>query len=151
MAALLAAATRASAQDFTARPRLQPEFHVDGTAARSSSVVAMLGANVPLGYYVRLGVTGGGGVSSRRGQPGSAVRADLTLRFLLDPFGESARGYYAGGGLTARVDDERRAGLLLLLGVEGRVRRGYRLAVEAGLGEGARIAIVLRRARKNAR
>jgi hypothetical protein len=151
VAVLVAAGKRASAQDFTARPRVQPEIRIDGTAARTSSLVAMAGANVPVGVYVRVGLTGGGGVSWHGGTPGRAARADLTVRYLLDPFGEYARGFYAGGGFTVRADDERRAGLLLLFGMEGRAHRGYRMAAEAGLGEGVRVALVLRRARANSR
>ncbi len=150
-AALLLAAARASAQDFTPSPRVQGELRLDGTAARASSVLAMAGANVPLGIYVRAGLAAGAGLTWHDGRAGGASRADLTMRYLLDPFGESARGYYAGGGLTVRADRERRAGLLLLFGMEGRVHRGYRTAVEFGLGEGVRIAAVLRRARTNAR
>ena len=150
-AALMIAGTRASAQDFTPHPRVQPELRLDASAARTSSLVAMAGANVPLGVYVRLGVAGGGGVWSHGSATGVAARADLTVRYLLDPFGEYARGFYAGGGLTVRADDERRAGLLLVFGMEGRAHRGYRLAAEAGLGEGVRVALVLRRARANSR
>lgn len=149
--ALMAAGVRASAQDFTPRPRVQPEFRIDATAANTSSLIAMAGANVPLGIYVRLGVAGGGGVSWHGGTTGTAARADLTVRYLLDPFAEFARGFYAGGGLTVRADDERRAGLLLVFGMEGRPHRGYRMAAEAGLGEGVRVALVLRRARANSR
>lgn len=150
-AALVAAAARASAQDFTPRPRVQPEYRLDATAARTSSLIVMAGANVPLGIYARLGMAGGAGLSWHGGTAGTAARADFTLRYLLDPFGEYARGFYAGGGLTVRADNERRAGLLLLFGMEGREHRGYRMAAEAGLGEGVRVAFVLRRARANAR
>ncbi|MHB1311611.1 MAG: hypothetical protein ACYC3L_06300 [Gemmatimonadaceae bacterium] len=150
-AVLMAAGARASAQDFTPRPRVQPELRLDATAARTSSLVAMAGANVPLGVYVRLGLAGGGGAWSHGSASGAAARADLTVRYLLDPFGEYARGFYAGGGLTVRADDERRAGLLLLFGMEGRARRGYRMAAEVGLGEGVRMGFVLRRARANSR
>lgn len=147
----MAAGARASAQDFTPRPRVQPELRVDATAARTSSLIAMAGANVPLGIYVRVGLAGGGGVSWRGGTTGTAARADLTVRYLLDPFAEFARGFYAGGGLTVRADNERRAGLLLIFGMEGRAHRGYRMAAEAGLGEGVRLAFVLRKSRTNAR
>jgi hypothetical protein len=150
-AALLAAATRIGAQEFVPLPRTQPELGLIAAAARVSSVVAMAGANVPVGIYVRVGLVGGGGTWRQGGRTGGAARADFTVRYLLDPFGESARGYYAGGGLTARADDERRLGMLLLFGVEGRPRHGYRTAVEAGLGEGVRLSVVLRRARNNSR
>jgi hypothetical protein len=106
---------------------------------------------VPVGTYVRVGLAAGGGLSWRGGRGGGAASTDLTVRYLLDPFGESARGYYAGGGLTARADAERRVGMLLLFGAEGRVRHGYRTAAEVGLGEGVRVALVLRRARQNSR
>ena len=141
----------ASAQDFAPLPRVQTEFRVDVARSRASSAIAMAGANVPLGLYVRLGVAAGGGASWRAGSAGAAGRADVSVRFLLDPFAESARGFYAGGGLTLLAEEARHAGLLVLLGVEGRAHRGYRVAAEVGLGEGARVAMVLRRSRRAGR
>jgi hypothetical protein len=74
-------------------------------------------------------------------------------RYLLDPLRQFKWGPYAGGGFTAQWD--RRANwhgdLLVLVGIEGPVRAGWRPAVELGLGGGARLGVVLRRARSNGR
>jgi hypothetical protein len=113
----------------------------------------MVGANVPVGLYVRVGTAVGAGVADSDNGTVTATRADLSLRFLLDPFAEHAWGPYAGGGLTVRRDgtDPARAGLLLVLGVEGRRARRWTPAVEVALGEGVRLAVVLRKRRTNGR
>ena len=95
-------------------------------------------------------------VNSDAGSPDGtvgAVRADLAVRYLLDPFAEYKWGPYAGGGLTVRRDGARRAraGLMLVLGVEGRRAKRWTPALEFALGEGTRLALVLRRSRANGR
>ena len=148
---LLATAT-AEAQDFNFAPRVQPEVRTEAIVAHRISALAMVGANIPLGYYVRAGMAVGAG--SAIGSPTAlALRADAAVRFLLDPFGDNPWGPYAGGGLTVRREGwtRPRAGLLFVLGVEGRRGRHWTTGVEAGLGEGARLAIVLRKARTNGR
>lgn len=151
--ALMAATAPAAAQTFTFRPTVQPEVRADLAVARHVSAVAMAGLNVPLGYYVRAGVAGGVGVGSIGNSPSPALRVDLTARFLLDPFSQHAFGPYAGGGLTMRRDggERTRAGLLLLVGAEGRRGSRWTPAWEAALGEGVRVAVVLRRTRTNGR
>lgn len=148
----LTAAIPLAAQDFAFIPRVQPEVRGDVAVARHTTALAMAGANVPLGLYVRAGLSVGAGVAAVDGGA-FAARADLALRFLLDPFGETPWGPYAGGGLTVRRDgpDPTSAGLLLVLGVEGRRGTRWTPAVEVLLGEGVRVAAVLRRARKNGR
>jgi hypothetical protein len=59
---------------------------------------------------------------------------------------------YAGGGLAVRAaDGDGRPFALLVLGVEGRARGGAAPAVELGIGHGARLGFVLRRARPGRR
>ena len=90
---------------------------------------------------------------------GAAVfsgRVDLATRFLLDPFHEFSWGPYAGAGFSAQFLrwDRRtnwRGDLLVLIGIEGPAHAGWRTAVELGLGGGARLGVVLRRARSNSR
>jgi hypothetical protein len=130
---------------------VQPEARAELSVARANASNLMIGANVPADYLVRVGLSAGGGTWWTGNRAGRAARADATVRLLLDPFGEVARGYYVGGGLTASWTDERRAGLMLLVGVEGKVRRGHRLAAELALGQGLRGAVIIRRARPNAR
>jgi len=151
--ALLPAAVPLAAQAIAFEPRVQPELRAEAVVARRVAALVMAGANVPLGYYVRVGAAAGlGTVSTTRGAQ-LAQRADLTMRFLLDPFAETRWGPYAGGGLTVRRDGTERAtaGLLVLLGVEGPRGKHWSPAVELALGEGVRLAVVIRRIRTNGR
>lgn len=134
-------------------PKWQPEWRAEAVVARHASTLVMAGVNVPIGYYVRAGAAVGAGAVAIGGDVALAQRADLTLRFLLDPFAETRWGPYAGGGLTVRRDGNERsaAGLLFLLGVEGRRGKRWSPAVELALGEGVRFAAVLRRIRTNGR
>ena len=145
---------RASAQQlFAFTPRTQPELGVEAGVARYPSALVRGGVNIPLGYYVRAGATLGAGVRWRNESAKAQLRADLSARFLLDPFGEKIWGPYVGGGLTIRRDADTNpvTGVMLVLGVEG--RRGKRSvpSVEAALGEGTRLAVIMRRARSNGR
>lgn len=148
-----AAAAPLNAQTYPFTPRVQPEVRIDAAIARRAAALAMVGANTTLGYYVRAGIAAGAGVADTPNGTAAAVRADLSMRFLLDPFAEHAWGPYAGGGLTVRRDGDLRAeaGVLFLLGVEGRRARRWTPAVELALGEGVRLAVVLRKARTNGR
>lgn len=142
-----------SAQGYVFVPRLQPEVRAEAVVARRLAALVMGGANIPLGMYVRAGAAVGAGVADTEEGAGVAMRADVAIRFLLDPFAENAWGPYAGGGLTVRRDgnEQARAGLLLVLGVEGRRARRWTPAVEVALGEGVRFAVVLRKKRTNGR
>ena len=150
---LALAAAPLAAQDYTFRPALQPEVRAEVAVARRASAVGMAGLNIPLGLYVRAGINAGMGVADTRAGAALALRADAAVRFLLDPFAQHIWGPYAGGGLTARRDgaERVRAGLLVILGVEGRRTGRWTPAVEVALGEGARLEIVLRKARQNGR
>jgi hypothetical protein len=151
---LLSAVTSTlGAQGFQLNPRVQPEVRLDAAVSRYAASVAMAGANTALGYYVRAGAAVGAGVTGAHDGTALALRADATVRFLLDPFAEHRWGPYAGGGLTVRRDgnDQPQAGVLLVLGVEGRRARRWTPAVEVALGEGARLAVVLRKSRSNGR
>lgn len=141
------------AQDFTVVPRVQPELRTEVVVARRTSALVMAGANVPVGLYVRAGAAVGAGVVVINGRGQLAQRADVALRFLLDPFAETRWGPYAGGGFTARRDGTERAvvGMLFLLGVEGRHGKRWSPAAELAFGEGARLAVVVRRARTSGR
>ncbi|MBI5601089.1 MAG: hypothetical protein HY944_05945 [Gemmatimonadetes bacterium] len=154
LACLLALVARPLvAQGYVFVPRVQPEVRAEASVARHASALALIGANVPVGLYVRVGAAVGAGVADSDDGTVVATRADVALRFLLDPFAEHAWGPYAGGGLTVRRHggEPARAGLLLILGVEGRRARRWTPAVEAALGEGVRLAVVLRTRRANGR
>lgn len=152
-AGLLLVPVSLSAQGYPFVPRIQPEVRAEAVVARRLSALVMGGVNVPLGTYVRAGAAMGAGVTDADNGAVTAMRADATLRFLLDPFAENAWGPYAGGGLTVRRDgtEHSRTGLLLVLGVEGRRARRWTPAVEVALGEGVRCAVVLRKKRTNGR
>jgi len=142
-----------AAQDYKFRPAVQPEFRAEVAVARRAAAVGLAGLNIPLGFYVRAGLNAGMGVADTREGAALALRADAAVRFLLDPFAQHNWGPYAGGGLTVRRDgaDRARAGVLLILGVEGRRTGRWTTAIEGALGEGARLGIVLRRTRLNGR
>ncbi len=121
-----------------------PEARIDGIASDPAAIQAGLGITTKAGTYLRTGVVAALGASDE----GASGRLDFVNRFHLDPFRESRWAPYAGGGLSARFDDNQRSRLyaLLILGVDGPVARGLTTSVEAGLGGGARLGIIIRRA-----
>jgi hypothetical protein len=84
---------------------------------------------------------------------GASGRVDLFARFHFDPFRERKWGPYGGGGISARFDEGRkwRPYLLAFVGLDGPASGGVAPAVELGLGGGARIGVILRRAAPNRR
>ena len=159
LAALAALAVLAlDAHGQLPRPSLQPELRLDVLAGHQPAVQVGAGVQLPIGYYVRVGLDGAVGVATRdrAARLGSADappgpldgRADLLLRFLLDPFRQSAYGLSVGGGLSARAEpgDRVRPRLLVAVDLEGRrSTRGIVPAVQVGLGGGVRLGVVLRR------
>jgi hypothetical protein len=122
------------------------------TSGRGTAALVGVGANVPAGYYVRVGLEGAVGAIARSGKTGDAAKIDLTTRFLFDPFAEQRVGWYGGGGVTAVHDgNEWRPYLMLLVGREGPTAGRWRSAIEAGVGGGVRLGVVLRSARVNGR
>ena len=144
------------AHDDPRRVALSPrwEGRVDATAANQPGVHIGAGMNVRAGWYSRLGATLGAG--AERGADDAwraSLRADATVRFLLDPFNERRRGLYGGAGLSVRALDEggsldiKRPVLVLVAGIEGPPRAGRAWAGEVALGGGVRVGVVVRRAR----
>jgi len=133
------------------RPSVHPELRADVIAGHQPAVQFGAGLQVPMGYYVRIGVDGAVGVPTGGDAPtprGADGRADLLVRFLLDPFRQSAYGLSLGGGLSARAEpgDRVRPRLIVALDVEGH-RSSHALvpALQVGLGGGVRVGVVLRR------
>lgn len=130
-------------------PSVQPEARVDVIAGHQPAVQAGAGVQVPVGYYVRVGLDGAVGVPTGKDAPrGPDARADLLVRFLLDPFRQSAYGLSVGGGLSARAEpgDRVRPRLLVAADLEGRrSTHGIVPAIQVGLGGGVRVGVVLRR------
>lgn len=120
------------------------EGRVDAIFAEPIAVHAGGGITWRLGTYLRSGVVAGLGAT----EAGASGRIDFVNRFHLDPFRESRYGPYAGGGVSTRFDDNRkgRVFLLLIVGVDGPVSRGVTTSFEAGLGGGARLGVLIRRA-----
>jgi hypothetical protein len=156
--AVAAAATSATAQQPLSPP-VAPEMRVDVIAGAHPAVQLGAGAQIPLGYYVRVGVVAAVGASlgeREAGAPDQRMdgRLDVLARFLLDPFRQSRFGFSVGGGMSLRAEPGEIARPLLLVAVdlEGRrARSGMVPAVQLGLGGGARIGILLRRGAPSSR
>lgn len=154
LTALATAAPPADAQGPTASRRLQPEVRGDVIIGDHPALQVGGGVHVPLGYYVRVGAIAAGGVGLGDAGGRGSARADLLVRFLLDPFRQARYGLSAGGGLSTRFEAGGRVTplLLLALDLEGRRRRsGWSPAVQVGLGGGARLGVALRRGETAAR
>jgi hypothetical protein len=148
LGAAIAGSTPAQSQN--APQPLQSELRIDGLFARSSAVEAGYGVSIPAGIYVRNGLVGALGA----GRHGLEGRTDFVTRFSFDPFRESRWAPYGGGGVSGRyrpaADGGSRAYLLIFLGIEGQLPTGHAAgwvpAFEVGLGGGARVGFILRRA-----
>lgn len=151
---LLAAFTRpAAAQALRAEPMPQWEARLDAALSPDLGALGGVGVNVRAGWYARVGLAAAVG-AVRDGADWQAVqRLDFTARFLVDPFAESRRGFYAGAGLgVVRVGDASPRPLLLgVVGVEGEPTGAVVPALELTLGGGARLGVVLRRTRAQGR
>ncbi|MFL5605281.1 MAG: hypothetical protein ACJ8AD_02425 [Gemmatimonadaceae bacterium] len=153
-ALVLALSISARGQEISS-PGVMPELRADVLLGHQS--VAQLGAGVqiPFGYYVRLGVDGAVGL--RFGDAGVSradARVDLLTRYLLDPFRQTRYGLSLGGGIGLRAEpgDHVRPVLLVAADLEGRRwSSGWVPALQVGLGGGARVGVVLRRATLRAR
>jgi hypothetical protein len=130
------------------RPHTVPELRLDATSSHIPRLELSGGAIVPLGTYVRLALTAGGGVAREDGLTRKVGRGDAIMRFELDPLKQHSRGLYLGGGLSllGRDGPHVRGYLALVGGVEFKPRAGWVPTIEAGLGGGARIAVSVRRA-----
>jgi hypothetical protein len=155
LAALGVFARPLAAQQPVQSSRWQPELRADAFTGDPWAAHAGVGLGLRLGYYARLALVAGGGASGGWGDvdaEGDATRAsgrvELLGRFVLDPFRERDRGFYAAAGLVQRLEQgaRPRTKLTAVLGVEGRSRGGWAPSLEAGFGGGVRVGLVLRRA-----
>lgn len=143
--ALLGGGRRAAAQN---EARAYPEVRADAIFGAGSVFQLGAGGAIALGYYARLALIGATGVDRVPGGYVRSERADLLMRFLLDPFRESRWGISAGGGISLRHDAAHpvvRPYLVVLLDVEGPRRNGFSPALQIGLGGGARVGVAFRR------
>jgi hypothetical protein len=120
------------------------EARIDAIAATTSAIQAGIGLTTVAGTYVRTGIVGAIGASNN----GASGRADAFARFHLDPFRESSWAPYGGAGFSTRFEqgERTRAYVLVFAGIDGPIRNGLTTSIEAGLGGGGRIGIILRRA-----
>ena len=151
----LALPRRGQAQE-PATAHAVPEVRIDAIAGDRRAIQGGVGLQIPFGFYVRLGADAAIGTRTGTRSSGSALdgRVDLLARFLLDPFRQSPYGFSAGAGLSARFEPGERVTPLLLVALELEGRRrpsGWVPALQAGLGGGARIGVVIRRAERSSR
>ena len=140
---LLAHAT-AGAQN---QPPAYAEYRADGIFGRGASAQGGVGASIPLGIYVRLGVDAAAGAAWRDQTTRAAGRVDVIGRFLLDPFRETPVALSFGGGVSVPYTDgdpHVRPYLTVVIDVEGRMRGPVTPALQIGLGGGTRVGVVLR-------
>jgi hypothetical protein len=157
-AGTLTALARARGQAVPRGSPVQPQLRVDAIASRENTVALQLGlgAELPLGYYARAGVIGAGGVTFRNDVTTGSGRADVLVRFLLDPFRETNWGVSAGAGISVRYEpglspNKLTEFLVALIDVEGPRMRRVVPAVQVGLGGGWRAGLVLRGYRQGRR
>lgn len=141
------ASSAAGAQQRVRRdppPKVALEARLDAIISRYTAIHAGLGFTTPLGTYLRSGLDGAIGASEN----GASGRIEFVNRFHLDPFREKRWAPYAGGGIGARFEADRRTReyLFIIAGLDGPVKRGITTSVEAGLGSGGRIGVIIRRA-----
>ena len=145
----LASAARVGAQQ-SARSVFPPhELRADVIDPRSTdngTLQAGVGVNIPLGSYARLELDGAGGVTRRADVDHQSGRGDAIVRFLLDPFAESAWGLSIGGGMSALfAHGARTRGYLVVVADVEAPRVGAIVpAVQVGLGGGLRVGLVAR-------
>ena len=143
--AIVVAASRANGQ--TPNPTSYGEFRVDAIGGDGLTTQVGLGAVIPLGIYVRLGIDAAGGGTWQDGAANASGRVDAIGRFLLDPFREAPVALSLGGGVSVPyVDGQQhlRAYLTAVVDVEGRKRGRFTPAFQIGLGGGWRAGFVLR-------
>ena len=139
-------AVTANAQRATG---VQQEWRLDAVAGNQQLVLAGLGVNVVAGTYTRLVVNALGGRKWSDGGNEAAFQLEGAARFVLDPFRESALGLYGLGGISLRYakSSEWQPFLLIGVGLERSLGPSRLLALEVALGGGARVGVVVRRAR----
>lgn len=124
--------------------RVTPELRADAIRLNDRfGAEAGGGAQIPMGYYTRIGVTALAGVF----ESNASGRLDVVARFLFDPFLQQRWGVSAGGGISfrARANDHVRPYLLTVIDLEGpHSASGLAPALQLGLGGGIRLGGALR-------
>jgi hypothetical protein len=147
----LAPVSRATAQAaHSSSPPL--ELRVDAIDVRSINTGTLqggVGANVPLGIYVRLELVGAGGITRLDSVNHNSARVDAIARFLLDPFNEATWGLSIGGGMSAMFEANAATHeyLVVVADLEAPRIGTVTPALQIGLGGGVRVGIVVRASR----
>lgn len=151
LAAMFAVAVRESpAQGPQA---FQPEGRIDLFFASSTTVQAGGGGAWTLDPNVRLVMLGALGSTLTHGVGQFSARADLLVRYVLDPERTQHWALYGTGGLSLRyeVQPSWRGALVALVGLEGPVWGRWTPWIEAGYGGGVQLGFGVRRALHDAR
>ncbi len=154
VALLLAVATLpafASAQAGPVSPLVRGEWVATLQAAPRVGGAVGAGGELAVAPPIRLALDGTLGIVT--GGPARRTgRVDLLTRYLLDPYAQLRWGLSGGAGLTTQWDDGTpQVGLLLVGGIEGPPRHGWRPGLDVALGRGVRLTVALRRARTRGR
>ena len=157
LAAATSLAGPAQAQRLRGPGGYRLESRLEVIAARHATYAIGPGVAYPLSSYARAAVwvTGGGPIGDGGTDDdvdGLVARAEGVVRFHLDPFKERERGFYAGAGIGVRWMSHVSGTeyLMLQFGLERKVGKAI-AAVELGVGDGARLAIVVRQPRRGYR
>ena len=121
-----------------------PEIRAEAQWTRDPVWYVGTGLTWRAGNYARISALGAYPVSPAGH---GSFRGDFVGRVTLDPFRRRRVGFSFGGGLTVA----RRARLLAVAELEGARWGGVTPAVQLGLGNGYRAAIVIRRAAEGRR
>jgi hypothetical protein len=143
VAVLIASSARLAAQ----RPPVEREVRVDAIVARRAAVEAGGSLITAQGIYARTSLTAAGGVADRVTGASPVGRAEITSRFLLDPFREWPYGLSVGAGVgvtNLQTQTVWRPYLIALVDLELGEASGWTPAIQLGLGGGARLGISLR-------
>lgn len=145
---VIALPVAAAAQEFRFLPAAQPALRAGMAFGARSAASVGAAVNVPAGYYVRIenaAVYGREVGANAR----DVWRAEIAARILADPFAETRWGPYAGAGVAVdwTAGSAGRVGLMAIAGADLPSHARWRPAVELGIGNGARLSLILRRAR----
>lgn len=126
---------------------------IDVRSINTGTLQGGVGANVPLGTYVRLALVGAAGVTRVDSVTHNSARVDAIARFLLDPFNELTWGLSLGGGMSAifEANAVTREYLVVVADLEAPRIGAVTPALQIGLGGGVRIGLVIRASRAGSR
>lgn len=124
---------------------LRTELRLDWFGEPASALHAGAGLSARAGNYVRIGVNAGAG-QSLADSVRNRAHADVTVRFMLDPFRQQPVGLSLGGGISARYERDRiRAFALFVVDAEAGRGRSWTPFVRLGMGGGVRAAAGIRK------